>query len=297
MNRVVRHWPIWPCILVLLFLSVASVLAGEAPRERGLLFEVRSASSSAPSFLFGTMHSEDPRVTGLPATVQAAFDACPGLALEVVPDAPAIIKAMMTMTYTDGRTLEQVLPARLYQRVKEALEARGMGEEAFKDFKPWAVMTQLSIPPAETGEFLDLRLYRSAVAAGKGVKGLETMEEQLAIFDELAEADQVALLDETLAASALMPVLFRQLTEAYLQRDLLRLQALSDASLRESEPRLAALFRATIIDARNRRMAERMRPLLDEGGWFIAIGALHLAGDSGVLSLLRRSGYGVSVLY
>ena len=42
---------------------------------------------------------------------------------------------------------------------------------------------------------------------------------------------------------------------------------------------------------RNSRMVERMRPMLDKGGAFIAIGALHLAGEEGVLALLEKQGY------
>ncbi|NEV63571.1 TraB/GumN family protein [Thiorhodococcus minor] len=265
--------------------------------DHGLLFEVRSDSSDTPSYLFGTIHSEDPRVTELPPQVEGAFDACPGFALEVVPDASAIIKAMMTMTYTDGRQLRDVLSLDLYAEVKKALAELGMGEEAFKDFKPWAVMTQLSTPPGKTGNFLDMRLYRGAVAEHKRIAGLETMEEQLAIFDRLEEADQIALLEETLEARGELPKMFEQLTLAYLQRDLARLQWLSDAYLEESEPRLAELFRTRVVDARNLRMASRMASLLDEGGWFIAIGALHLTGDTGVVGLLRDMGYSVDRLY
>ncbi|WP_240905549.1 TraB/GumN family protein [Thiorhodococcus mannitoliphagus] len=284
-------------LLLGLFLQPTTTRADSVGADEGLLFEVKPASSAAPSYLFGTIHSEDPRVTRLPAEVQAAFNACPGFALEVVPDTSAIIEAMMTMTYTDGRQLRDVLPAGLYAEVREALAELSMGEEAFKDFKPWAVMTQLSTPRGETGDFLDVKLYREAVAGHKRIAGLETMEEQLAIFDDLEEADQIALLEETLDARGALPRMFEQLTLAYLQRDLKRLQALSDASLEESEPRLAALFRATVIDARNRRMASRMIQRLDEGGWFVAIGALHLTGETGVVGLLRGMGYSVRRVY
>lgn len=287
----------WLVVLLGVVLQTMASRAESIGVDHGLLFEVRSASADAPSYLFGTIHSEDPRVTALPSQVEGAFDACSGFALEVVPDASAIIKAMMTMTYTDGRQLRDVLPGALYAEVKQALAELGMGEEAFKDFKPWAVMTQLSTPRGETGNFLDMRLYRGAVAEHKRIVGLETMEEQLAIFDRLDEGDQIALLEETLEARGELPKMFEQLTLAYLQRDLARLQWLSDAYLEESEPRLAALFRAKVVDARNRRMASRMASLLDEGGWFVAIGALHLTGETGVVGLLRDMGYSVERLY
>jgi uncharacterized protein len=284
-------------VAVCLCLLGRGVPADETTAPQGLLLKISSAATPRPSFLFGTIHSEDPRVIALPAPVQTAFAASPGFALEVVPDGPALIKAMVTMTYTDGRTLDQVLPPDLYASVATALAERGMSKEAFKDFKPWAIMTQLSTPPTETGEFLDMMLYRSALARHKMVKGLETMEEQLAIFENLSLPDQIGLLRETLAARDRFKVRLDELTLAYLRRDLAGLRALSEAYLRESDPRLADLFRETVVDSRNRRMTERMAPLLAEGGWFIAIGALHLAGESGVVARLRGLGYSVETLY
>ncbi|WP_242470985.1 TraB/GumN family protein [Thiocystis violacea] len=278
-------------------LLIGRLVADASPTHQGLLFEIRAPGSSVTSYLFGTIHSEDPRVIDPPAPVRIAFEACPAFALEVVPDGPALIKAMMTMTYTDGRTLVDVLPPDVYADARVALAELGMSEEAYKDFKPWAIMTQLSTPPSKTGEFLDMRLYRSALGARKRILGLETMDEQLAIFDDLSTEDQISLLSETLASRERLPAMCDELTLAYQRRDLARLQALGESYLRETDPRLADLVRETVVDSRNRRMAERMVPLLDEGGWFIAVGALHLAGETGVVALLRGRGYSVSVVY
>ncbi|AFL73830.1 TraB/GumN family protein [Thiocystis violascens] len=291
-----RPWFVWGIALWALLLGGPA--AGEAGRAtHGLLYRVDAPTAAAPSFVFGTIHSEDARVTELPASVRSAFDGCAGVALEVIPDAAAIIKAMITMTYTDGRTLHEVLPPDLYLETVTALADIGMSEDAFKDLKPWAVMTLLSTPPTETGHFLDMVLYRAALATGRPVQGLETMEEQLAVFDGMSEADQIGLLRETLKSRSRLPIMFEQLTQVYLARDLGRLVDLSESFLQGGDPRLAGLFQEAVIDARNRRMAERMRPLLERGGWFVAIGALHLPGDAGIIALLRRFGYGVSVLY
>lgn len=282
---------------VLCVLLAAGCGADATVDGRGVLFEIRAPGAAEPSYLLGTIHSEDDRVVDLPASVREAFDASPRFALEVVPDAAAIIKSMVTMTYTDGRSLRDVLPADLYRETSTALSELGMSEEAFKDFKPWAVVTLLSVPASETGEFMDMALYRSAVAKHKRIEGLETIEEQLAVFDDLDESDQVGLLRETLASRGQMPQMFEELVGAYLSRDLGALLRLSERYLQDGDPRLAALFREAAIESRNRRMAERMAPLLDQGGWFIAIGALHLPADGGVLARLRQRGYAVSAVY
>jgi len=264
------------------------------PAPSGILYQIQSPTASAPSFLLGTIHSEDPRVLALPDPVRAAFTASPRFALEVVPDAEAILKSMVTMTYTDGRTLREVLPPDLYGRTAQALGSLGMTPNAFADFKPWAVVTLLSLPPAQNGDFMDLILYRTAIGSGKEIKGLETMEEQLAIFDTMSEADQIALLKETLDARPQMTALFEDLIRAYLAQDLDALTARSERYLQDGDPRLAALFREAAVDSRNRRMAERLEPLLNQGGWFVAIGALHLPGEGGVLHLLEERGFQVT---
>ncbi len=277
--------------------SIPKATAGETATPRGILYAIRSPTGVAPSFLFGTIHSEDKRVLDLPVPVRSAFEASSNVALEVVPDASAIINAMATMAYTDGRRLRDVLPEDLYRETATALGTLGMTEDALENLKPWAVVTLLGSPPSETGEFLDMLIYRRAAGDGKRIAGLETMAEQLAVFDALSETDQIALLRETLASRERLPLIFDALIAAYLERDVGGLQTLSERYLSESEPALAAIFQEVVIDARNRLMAERMAPLLAEGDWFIAIGALHLPGDEGIVELLRRRGHDVTIVF
>jgi hypothetical protein len=285
--------------ILTIFFCAGSAAASTAQAEsftRGLLFEV-AIDGVAPSYLFATIHSDDPRVIRLSAAVQAAFDDAEGFVMEAVPDDGAIIKSMSLMSYSDGRSLQQVLPLDLYQATVEVMASRGMSEEAVRGYKPWALVLLLSTPPAATGEFLDLRLYRAALAQGKSTVGLETLEEQLGLLDRLSEADQVALLRATLATYPELREVFQRLVAAYVRRDLSALVQLSDMYSRWGSPQLAERFRRTAIDERNRRMVERMRPLLAEGGRFIAVGALHLPGPGGLLQRLSDLGYRVSPVY
>lgn len=263
---------------------------------QGLLFEI-TADGVMPSHLFATIHSEDPRVVELPPPVQAAFDGAQGFVMEAIPDNEAAMRSMSLMTYRDGRSLQQVLPADLYKETVKVMASRGMSEEAVRGFKPWALVTLLSSPPSATGEFLDMRLYRAAQNQGKPTAGLETMEEQVALLDGLSEADQVALLREALATYPELGEVFQRLVAAYVRGDLSTLVQLSDMYARWGSPELAERFRRTAIDERNQRMAERMGPLLAKGGRFIAVGALHLPGPGGLLQRLLDQGYQVHAVY
>jgi uncharacterized protein len=271
--------------------------AAPVPHAQGRLFELRrpdaAAPRAAPSWLFGTIHSDDPRVLRLSPVVADALAGADTLVLEVVPDAAAMQTAAAAMRLGDNRRLADVLAPALYRRCIAALNARGLPEVAVQDLKPWAVMTLLSMPPARTGEFLDRYLYNLAVAAETPVLGLETTAEQLALFDALSPVDQRALLRATLATLDEQPRKLDELMDAYLAGDLGTLLALSEAEVPGLAHALQARFRHALLDARNARMLRRIQALPEAGGYFIAVGALHLPGAAGLLRGLEQAGYAV----
>ena len=280
--------------LLLCWLTGAGAV--EEPFARGLLFAIEEPDA-VPCYLFGTIHSEDPRVLELPSEVRDAFEESEFFLPEAVPDAQALIRSMIAMVYTDGRTLAEVIGPALYAEALVALAERGLSEAAVKDFKPWAAATLLSVPSGVTGDFLDMHLYKTAQAAGKRITGLESIEEQIAVFEAFRESEQIALLRETLEARARLPLFFEQVIRRWLDRDLAGLLRLSDDYLRGGDPYLAQRFREEALDVRNQRMAQRMTPYLRAGNCFIAVGALHLPGMGGILERLQDQGFALRPIY
>jgi uncharacterized protein YbaP (TraB family) len=285
------RWFLIGCLLLIQGVAVA-----EIPFGKGLLFRVEKEGVQ-PSYLFGTVHLEDQRVTTLPQPVRSAFDESRVVVLEVVMDERALLGAAMGMLITDGRELRDLLGEDLYLRTATAMASRGIPEVALRHYKPWSVMTLLSIPPPETGLFLDFILYQTAQAEGKQVRGLESIEEQLAVFDEISEQEQIQLLEETLNNLDKLPTMFEEMLDAYLNRDLAALMEINDNYQELGDPELARKFQERLLDQRNLRMVERLRPMLEEGGLFVGLGALHLPGEKGVLNLLNRAGYKVKAVY
>jgi len=288
--RLIHHRLFW---LALLLLAAASAAA--EPFGHGLLWKIERPGGR-PSYLYGTMHSEDPRVITLPAAVRDAFARSASLTLEVTLDEPTLHAMATAMFFSDGRDLRQVAGPELFNAALRAMAQHGMPAEAVLRMKPWAVMTILSTPPQETGMFLDRLLYGEARRTGKPVYGLETGAEQMALFDDTPLPDQLHLLRETLHDYAEMPVFFEEMITLYQARDAGGLLALSRRELPPDDP-IAQRFMRRLLEDRNRRMAARMQQRLRQGNAFIAIGALHLPGADGVLQLLQRRGYRVSVVY
>jgi uncharacterized protein YbaP (TraB family) len=126
---------------------------------------------------------------------------------------------------------------------------------------------------------------------------LETVDEQLNVLDRLSLKEQTIMLEDTLRLLPEMERLFARLHEVYLARDLARMVKLSDEQQARGDRAVGKKVMDQLLTARNRRMAERAEPYLKQGNAFIAVGALHLPGEQGVLAGLARRGYRVSVVY
>ncbi len=285
--------PSWPARLLVLLLSLPAVAAAAGPYDTGLLWRLEKAGSP-PAFLFGTVHVDDPRVTRLPEAVARRFDAAGEFTMEVIFD-PAMLKVLAgRMLYTDGRDLPQVAGAELFGKTLAAAGDLGLPPEVLRLFRPWAAAMLLITPQPQHGDVLDIALMKRAQAQGKPVHQLETAEEQIALFENLPERDQLMLLRHTVDNLETARRGVREVVDAWLARDLAALARISvrDDSGDPEMRRFSERFRADLIDRRNLRMVERMQPRLAAGG-FIAVGALHLHGPQGVLARLAALGYAV----
>lgn len=285
---------LWLLGALLLFAQLG--FAAPAAYTQGLLWKIERAGQ-APSHVFGTIHSEDSRVLNLPKPVQSAFDQSRFYVMEAVLDANAMQAMMGAMMYGDGRTLQQALPPATYQKTVAAMAGYGLPEPALQLMKPWAIAVTLSMPKPKSGMVLDLVLMQKAAEGGKQTAGLETVEEQLGIFDQLSPGEQTIMLEDTLKLLPQMERILADLHAAYLARDLTRLVRISDEMQAKGNRELGKKVMPLLIDARNRHMVERMETHLKQGNAFVAIGALHLPGETGVLKLLAQKGYRVSAVY
>ncbi|NOT54920.1 MAG: TraB/GumN family protein, partial [Deltaproteobacteria bacterium] len=110
----------------------------------GLLWKIEAPGASAsadatPDYLFGTMHSDDPRITTVPEEVQHALAASDSFCMEMVPDATAMMAMSKSMVLTDGKTLQSIIGKPLFEQLTPLMTKRGIPTETVALFKPWAV--------------------------------------------------------------------------------------------------------------------------------------------------------------
>lgn len=246
---------------------------------------------SAPSFLLGTIHSADPRVLRWPSAIDDALQQSTSFVLEMELKADSFLTIGSAMMMTDGRDLADLLGPSDYQRLVEAMAEQPFPEAILRKMKPWVVLALLNQPKSGKGEFMDMRLYRQAISQGKAVIGLETAEEQLAVFDGLPIEDQVTLLRSTLKHLEDLPRMLDQMVDTYLAGDLDAIADLAQSFMTQDGTDLERRFLLRLNDERNTRMVKRMTPRIEQGGAFIAVGALHLTGPAGIIRQLRELGF------
>lgn len=280
-----------PVLLCVLFCT--GVEANTVEPWQGRFF-VASNQAGEKIYVFGTMHSEDARVVELPPVVEQGFSDAKILVLELELTPDAMLSASMASLLRDGTELAGLIPADLYARVVEAAEVRGLPEQMVRKLKPWAVVTFLSMPLPQTGMFLDRVLYQQALVQGKRVIGLETVQQQVGVFEQLDQHQQVQLLEATVAVEGEMERWLEEMTLRYLAGDLLGLEETSLETMSALESTLRDRLVTALVDQRNRRMVRQILGI--EGGqpMFVAVGALHLPGETGILTSLVQAGYSVS---
>lgn len=278
------------------------------PFTQGLLWEI-SRPGSATSYLFGTMHSADPRLLNLDPRVEQAFADSRAYVLEMYPDELVARRFGEAAELPAGQQLSALLPAPVYADLQRQLLRRGLSAERIDRCKPWAALLLLTEgqrdggpdrgaaidAEAGGGQSLDLDFFRRARGAGKTIDELDSVEEQIAVFDGLPEATQVALLSLALARHAQLSADHEQNVAAYRQGDLARLmaQARHFPGASAEQIRHLALLEKTIIRDRSVVMVYRLQTFLRRGSTFAAVGALHLYGRQGMLQLLLDDGWTV----
>jgi len=293
--RVFQH-----CLFLLLLLAAGC--SANLPRadfegeKNGLLWQI-SQQGKPLGYLFGTIHSEDERVIKLPEPVNFAFETSTIFALEMELDKAATQSVLRNMYFQNGQNLKQVINLNLYQRAISAMADKGIPEDIVQQMKPWAVFSILNMPKQRTGKYLDAVLYQSAIEKQKNIVGLESFQEQIAVFDEMSLEIQIKLLSSTLDNLQDMDKMLDETINVYLSRDLNQIMALSDKYNAMLDKDVGEIFVQRLLLDRNHRMYQRMLPLLSSGNVFVAVGALHLPGDEGLLNLLKQNGFKVKALY
>lgn len=266
----------------------------KVPHSKGLLWKI-SKGNQKTNYLYGTIHVSDAEITTLPDPVHRALQASAQFVMEALPDTDQMLSLSEMMFFDDGQHLSEYIDMPIYNKTKEILAAYKLGPNEVSVMKPWAAFLMMNYPP-DQGEPLDLVLLTLAQQNGADVVGLESLKEQGEIFNQLTFDEQVKLLTDTVCHYDMVEEEFTKMKSLYLKHDLGGLYNYAQRYSMSDKPVYKKLMQLLIND-RNNSMVERMQPMLKKGNSFIAIGAMHLTGEEGVLSLLEKQGYQVKAIF
>jgi uncharacterized protein YbaP (TraB family) len=296
--------------------QVKGLVAAEAARADdlingdGLLWRIEKPGL-APSYLFGTIHSTDESALAMARRAAQSINGAKIVATELGGPIDVIEKANITAATLakaldrDHDTFEGAVAPEDREKIEKFIAGLGYPAAFAHHLKPWFLAILTGLPKCEaereTLNLPEVDQFLAETARDLGVKviGLETPEEQLAAIANLRPQVAATLLSLAARDPALNDDLYATMLKLYRESRPAEIVAIADAlgGLSADERTAQDEFTHALLQDRNAIMAERSAPLLAAGGAFIAVGALHLSGKTGLVEQFRAQGYVVTKVW
>jgi uncharacterized protein YbaP (TraB family) len=257
-----------------------------------LLYKIEGKGLKKPSYIFGTVHLICGKDLFNAETMKAYFDQTEQVMLELDMDDPAVIKKVAEASMMkDGKTVKELLKPEEYAKLDDVYRAYlGISFDSLAAFKPLISTTALLMSPKILGctppQMYDNVLAQSASARKIPVIGLESAEQQMAVIDSQPMEEQLKGLKDVANNPQKSIASFQKLYKLYLAQDSDELYTLVVNEMKEP-----ALSQTKFLDDRNANWIPIIEKNISVTPTFIGVGAAHLGGKNGVVSLLRAKGY------
>lgn len=271
--------------------TLLSFMAVAQAADTGLLWKVQSPDGKS-SYLFGTMHTDDARVTDFSPQLEQALADSDAFMMETLPPEDISVYFMQDASLADLLSEDEL------ERVRQLADFHSMQQDIALHMKPWLLAMVFDLPKPQSPLAQDVQLLAKAQAQNKEILGLETTAEHFGALDGLTREEHLTMLRAVLKRSPEDKERdFERLLGAYLEGDPVRIAAFDDEITGGMLPdALWKKMKVRLIDERNERMAQRILEQAGQRSVFVAVGASHLAGEGGLLDRLRQAGYQVSAL-
>lgn len=282
-------------------LSVAAVFRAQAVQQsatKGLLWKVQSAAGSSPVFMAGSVHALSADAYPLHPAFERAFDSAGTLVEEIDLGQMDPLNGGAVMLargmFDDGRTFDRAVSKETLNLVAARLNNMGVPVAVISLMKPWMVALMLMAADVQKAGFdpglgLDKYFYDKATAAGKPVRGLETVEAQVDRLDHMPLALQEQLLRSTIHDIDTGERELKVLVDAWRRGDAAALERILLASFKDYPQAYTSL----VVERNRNWLGQIDACLMQRSPCFVVVGAAHLVGPDGLVVLLQRKGYRV----
>ena len=278
--------------LTLFFLSCSSSKKiSSAKDENALLWEVSGNELSSPSYLYGTIHMICKEDFIFSTTLQQKVKESKNIYLELDMDEPSLMVKMATMAMMKNKSLKQLVSQEDYSILSSFIkDSVGIPMMVAEMMKPITLMSVLymKVLPCEQKESYEMKFVEMAKADRKNIEGLESIEDQMNVFNKIPDSTQARMIVEMVKNMGEQRKQFSEMVDAYKKQDLKKL------SQKMSESPEWKGFEDILLVNRNKNWIPRMETAMKSGTQLFAVGAGHLPGQEGVIMLLREKGYKVT---
>jgi uncharacterized protein YbaP (TraB family) len=281
---------------------LVSLLAMSAHAQHGdenntLLWKISGNGLEKTSYLFGTIHMLCADDAFLSNNMKKAISNCDEVYFEVDMDNFfEMIGVIGKMKMKGDTTLQDLLSKEDYKKVKTYFESKSsmLPFSMLETFKPMLAASTLEegSMPCDNTAMMEQVIMDEAKQHNKKIKGLETMEYQAGVLDTIPyklQAQQLVTYIDSADTGEKEDLQMKEMFDAYRSQDLKKLENL----MVETDPGLAG-FTDVLLYHRNQNWVKKLKSLLPEKSLLIAVGAGHLPGEKGLISLLRKEGYTVT---
>jgi uncharacterized protein YbaP (TraB family) len=258
------------------------------------VWAIRGAHSTV--YLAGSIHLLPDADAALPPAFARAYGDSARLVMEIdlgkLDPSEALATLLQHGGLPEGTSLRDLTGAPRYARASAAAAALELPSASMDHEAPWMVALQLTeLEYAHLGfdpeQGVEQQLLRRARAEHKGTAGLESLADEMAVFEALTPAAQLRFLDMVLDDLGDTNDETRAVLAAWRRGDTARL-----AALLASEYRSFPMLYDALVTDRNRHWLPLIEQLLQgDENCLVVVGALHLVGSGGLLELLRKDGH------
>jgi uncharacterized protein YbaP (TraB family) len=276
------------------FAQKASLPTSGNQQSNTLLWKISGKDLKQPSYIFGTMHILCADDAKLSDSLKNIIKNCDEIYFEIdMTDMKGMMSAMKYMRMNDDKKLSDLLSDQDYNKVKKyfANHSSMLPFSMLEHFKPMLISSLMEENdlPCKTTNGMEFVIMKEANTQNKKFNGLETAEFQAALFDSIPYKDQAQDLVKYIDSGDEYKKMTDTLAEAYKMQDLNKIEELTI----KDDPGTAS-FMDLLLYGRNRKWVKNMQGLLPQKSFLFAVGAGHLPGEQGLISLLRKNGYTVS---
>jgi uncharacterized protein len=280
-----------------LLLALPLQAAGGDSLDHALLWKVSGKGIKQPTHLFGTYHLMTNEFTNNIKGLKKAYKKSNVVVGEILLSADLSAQLMPYMILQQG-TLDSLLGKERFDSLDAALKSRaGLSAMIFKKMKPAAVYTifattelkKSGLLESGKGSPMDMYFQEEARKKKKGVKGLETIEQQAGILfgGSTLERQAEMLMEYVRKGGSGSAEQNKKMKDCYAAQDLNCLAGMmSTSEFSDSET-------SELLDKRNNAWVPQLEAWMKNNSLFVAVGALHLTGETGLINQLRKLGYTV----